>query len=54
MISATSHDTGISGKWWSVSAVDGGFCVIIPMFNEERGAEKCVRSVGAVLTSIPE
>jgi dolichol-phosphate mannosyltransferase len=34
--------------------VDGSFCVIIPMFNEEQGAEKCVRSVGAALAPFSE
>jgi len=29
------------------------FCVIIPMYNEERGAENCVRSVSAALELIP-
>jgi dolichol-phosphate mannosyltransferase len=31
----------------------GGFGVVIPMYNEERGAEKCVRSVCAALAAIP-
>jgi dolichol-phosphate mannosyltransferase len=34
--------------------VEGGFCVVIPMFNEERGAEKCVRSVSTAVAQIPE
>lgn len=54
MISATSRATGTSGTSWSASAVEGGFCVIIPMYNEERGAEKCVRSVGMALAPIAE
>jgi dolichol-phosphate mannosyltransferase len=29
------------------------FCVIIPMFNEERGAETCVRRVCPALAAIP-
>ena len=29
------------------------FCVIIPMYNEERGAEICVRRVCAVLAATP-
>ena len=29
------------------------FCVIIPMFNEERGAEACVRQVCPALAAIP-
>src|SRR5689334_2990518 len=29
------------------------FCVIIPMYNEERGAESCVRRVSSVLAAIP-
>src|SRR5579864_8755480 len=28
------------------------FCVIIPMFNEEKGAEECVRRVCPVLAGI--
>jgi len=31
----------------------GGFGVVIPMYNEERGAEKCVRNVCAALAAIP-
>ena len=54
MISATSHGTGTSGKSWSASPVEGGFCVIIPMYNEERGAEKCVRCVSEALAQISE
>jgi dolichol-phosphate mannosyltransferase len=34
--------------------VEGSFCVIIPMFNEEQGAEQCVRSVGAALAQFSE
>lgn len=33
--------------------MEGGFCVIIPMYNEEKGAEQCVRRVCAVLAAIP-
>jgi dolichol-phosphate mannosyltransferase len=33
--------------------MEGGFCVVIPMFNEESGAEQCVRSVCSVLATIP-
>jgi dolichol-phosphate mannosyltransferase len=33
--------------------MQGGFCVVIPMYNEENGAEKCVRSVCAALRAIP-
>lgn len=31
----------------------GGFCVVIPMYNEEMGAEQCVRRVCSVLATIP-
>src|SRR5215472_2729336 len=33
--------------------MDGGFCVVIPMYNEERGAEQCIRRVCSVLATIP-
>jgi dolichol-phosphate mannosyltransferase len=33
--------------------MDGGFCVVIPMYNEETGAEQCVRHVCSVLATIP-
>src|SRR3989442_672837 len=29
------------------------FCVVIPMYNEEQGAETCVRVVCGVLSGIP-
>jgi len=32
--------------------MDGSFCVVIPMYNEESGAEKCVRAVCAALQAI--
>lgn len=31
----------------------GGFCVVIPMYNEELGAEQCIRRVCSVLATIP-
>lgn len=31
----------------------GGFGVVIPMYNEERGAENCIRNVCAALAAIP-
>jgi dolichol-phosphate mannosyltransferase len=33
--------------------MDGGFCVVIPMYNEEQGAEQCIRRVCSVLATIP-
>jgi len=30
------------------------FCVVIPMYNEESGAGRCVREVSAVLDKLPE
>lgn len=33
--------------------MDGGFCVVIPMYNEETGAEQCVRRVCSALATIP-
>jgi dolichol-phosphate mannosyltransferase len=33
--------------------MEGGFCVVIPMYNEEKGAEQCVRRVCSVLATIP-
>jgi dolichol-phosphate mannosyltransferase len=33
--------------------MDGGFCVVIPMYNEEFGAEECIRRVCSVLATIP-
>ena len=29
------------------------FCVVVPMFNEEAGAELCVKRICEVLSSIP-
>lgn len=31
----------------------GSFCVIVPMYNEESGAESCVRRICEVLASVP-
>jgi len=31
----------------------GSFCVVVPMFNEESGAESCVRRICEVLARVP-
>jgi dolichol-phosphate mannosyltransferase len=31
----------------------GSFCVIVPMFNEQNGAESCVRRICEVLAKVP-
>ena len=29
------------------------FCVLVPMFNEQNGAEACVRRISEILVKIP-
>lgn len=49
---ATTRATGTSGTLRSASGMSAGFCIVIPMYNEEAGAERCVRSVCCVLDSL--
>ena len=56
MTSASTLGTGTSGRSPSDSPPTAGvsFAVVIPMFNEEAGAEQCVRAVVPVLDALAQ
>lgn len=52
---ATHSAIGTSGRLSSVSypQMPLSFCVVIPMYNEAQGAERCIRAVCAALDDLP-
>ena len=44
----------IAGMNWGENSRVGGFCVVVPMFNEQNGAESCVRRISEVLAKLPQ